>query len=166
MVRPDEAGRGPRKVILRHKGTYQAWIDTSGRALILPIRSGCRRRGSRPRRFMWSCTSIDDFGLRRLDATPSSDIHEIIVERHRCSSTILTSNCISGEARTIHRFRRLGWPRRRLRKTPPPVWGSRAHLRSLPAGRPGSGRNLCPLLKRRHEAGRSNRVQAALPLHS
>ena len=35
---------------------------------------------------------IDDFGLRRLDATQSSDIYEIVVERHRRSSTILTSN--------------------------------------------------------------------------
>jgi len=35
---------------------------------------------------------VDDFGLRRLDATQSSDIYEIVVERHRRSSTILTSN--------------------------------------------------------------------------
>lgn len=35
---------------------------------------------------------IDDFGLRRLDATQSSDLYEIVVERHRRSSTILTSN--------------------------------------------------------------------------
>ena len=35
---------------------------------------------------------IDDFGLRRLDAVCSSDIYEIIVERHKRSSTILTSN--------------------------------------------------------------------------
>ena len=35
---------------------------------------------------------IDDFGLRRLDTVCSSDIYEIIVERHKHSSTILTSN--------------------------------------------------------------------------
>jgi len=35
---------------------------------------------------------IDDFGLRRLDSAQSSDIYEIVVERHRRSSTILTSN--------------------------------------------------------------------------
>ena len=35
---------------------------------------------------------IDDFGLRRLDGVCSSDIYEIIVERHKRSSTILTSN--------------------------------------------------------------------------
>ena len=35
---------------------------------------------------------IDDFGLRRLDARASSDIYEIIIERHRRSSTIFTSN--------------------------------------------------------------------------
>ena len=35
---------------------------------------------------------IDDFGLRSLDHTQSSDIYEVIIERHRRSSTILTSN--------------------------------------------------------------------------
>ena len=35
---------------------------------------------------------IDDFGLRRLDTTCSNDIYEVVVERHRRSSTILTSN--------------------------------------------------------------------------
>jgi len=35
---------------------------------------------------------IDDFGLRRLDAEQSSDIYELIIERHRRSSTIVTSN--------------------------------------------------------------------------
>ncbi|MFQ5479514.1 MAG: ATP-binding protein, partial [Candidatus Binatia bacterium] len=41
---------------------------------------------------MWSSTLVDDFGLRRLDARASSDIYEIIIERHRQSSTIFTSN--------------------------------------------------------------------------
>lgn len=35
---------------------------------------------------------IDDFGLRRLDAQQSSDLYEVILERHRRSSTIVTSN--------------------------------------------------------------------------
>jgi DNA replication protein DnaC len=35
---------------------------------------------------------VDDFGLRRLDAQQSSDFYEIILERHRRASTILTSN--------------------------------------------------------------------------
>ncbi len=35
---------------------------------------------------------VDDFALRRLDATQSNDIYEIIVQRHRRSSTIFTSN--------------------------------------------------------------------------
>jgi DNA replication protein DnaC len=35
---------------------------------------------------------IDDFGLRKLDTTQSSDLYEIIIERHRRSSTLLTSN--------------------------------------------------------------------------
>jgi DNA replication protein DnaC len=35
---------------------------------------------------------VDDFGLRRLDATQSSDIYEVIIERHRRTSTIFSSN--------------------------------------------------------------------------
>lgn len=35
---------------------------------------------------------VDDFGLRRLDSMQSSDIYEVILERHRRASTIFTSN--------------------------------------------------------------------------
>jgi DNA replication protein DnaC len=35
---------------------------------------------------------VDDFGLRRLDVTQSSDIYEVIIERHRRTTTIFTSN--------------------------------------------------------------------------
>jgi DNA replication protein DnaC len=35
---------------------------------------------------------IDDFALRRLDHQQSSDFYEIILERHRRASTIVTSN--------------------------------------------------------------------------
>jgi DNA replication protein DnaC len=35
---------------------------------------------------------VDDFGLRRLDEEQSSDFYEIVLERHRRSSTIVTSN--------------------------------------------------------------------------
>lgn len=35
---------------------------------------------------------IDDFGLRKLDHEKSSDVYELIIERHRRSSTIITSN--------------------------------------------------------------------------
>lgn len=35
---------------------------------------------------------VDDFGLRRLDAEQSSDLYELILERHRRASTIVTSN--------------------------------------------------------------------------
>jgi DNA replication protein DnaC len=35
---------------------------------------------------------IDDFGLRRLSAQQSSDFYEVIIERHRRASTIVTSN--------------------------------------------------------------------------
>jgi len=35
---------------------------------------------------------IDDFGLRRLTAEQSGDLYEVIIERHRRASTIVTSN--------------------------------------------------------------------------
>jgi DNA replication protein DnaC len=35
---------------------------------------------------------VDDFGLRRFDGAQSSDIYEVIIERHRKASTIFTSN--------------------------------------------------------------------------
>ena len=35
---------------------------------------------------------VDDFGLRRLDAEQSSDFYQLVLERHRRASTILTSN--------------------------------------------------------------------------
>jgi DNA replication protein DnaC len=35
---------------------------------------------------------IDDFGLRRMNAQQSSDLYEVIIERHKRSSTIVTSN--------------------------------------------------------------------------
>jgi DNA replication protein DnaC len=35
---------------------------------------------------------IDDFGLRRLDPQQSSDFYEVIIERHRRASTVVTSN--------------------------------------------------------------------------
>jgi DNA replication protein DnaC len=35
---------------------------------------------------------IDDFALRPLDATETSDFYEIVVERHRDKTTIVTSN--------------------------------------------------------------------------
>jgi DNA replication protein DnaC len=35
---------------------------------------------------------VDDFGLRRLDPEQSSDLYEVVLERHRRASTIVTSN--------------------------------------------------------------------------
>jgi DNA replication protein DnaC len=35
---------------------------------------------------------LDDFGLRSLDRVQSNDIYEVLIERHKRSSTILTSN--------------------------------------------------------------------------
>jgi len=40
---------------------------------------------------------VDDFGLRKLDHEKSSDIYELIIERHRRSSTIITSNRTTDE---------------------------------------------------------------------
>ncbi len=40
---------------------------------------------------------IDDFGLRKLNHEQSSDIYELIVERHKRSSTIITSNRATDE---------------------------------------------------------------------
>lgn len=36
---------------------------------------------------------VDDFGLQRLSAQQSQDLYELIIERHRRSSFIVTSNC-------------------------------------------------------------------------
>jgi IstB-like ATP binding protein len=41
---------------------------------------------------MWRATLLDDFGLKRLSAQQSSDFYEVIIERHRRASTIVTSN--------------------------------------------------------------------------
>jgi DNA replication protein DnaC len=35
---------------------------------------------------------LDDFALRRLEATETNDFYELVVERHRKASTIITSN--------------------------------------------------------------------------
>jgi len=35
---------------------------------------------------------LDDFGLQRLSAQQSQDLYELIIERHRRSSFIVTSN--------------------------------------------------------------------------
>jgi DNA replication protein DnaC len=44
------------------------------------------------RRLLWpDLLIVDDFALRPLDHTQSSDIYEVIIERHRRSSTIFTS---------------------------------------------------------------------------
>ncbi len=35
---------------------------------------------------------LDDFALRPLDATETNDFYELVIERHRRASTIVTSN--------------------------------------------------------------------------
>lgn len=42
--------------------------------------------------FVYDLLIIDDFGLRCMDERQSSDFYEIILERHRRKSTIITSN--------------------------------------------------------------------------
>ena len=44
---------------------------------------------------------IDDFALTTLDATDTADIYELVVERNRTASTVLTSNRDPSKA---HRF--------------------------------------------------------------
>jgi DNA replication protein DnaC len=52
---------------------------------------------------------LDDFALRPLDATETNDFYEIVVERHRKASTIVTSN---REPSKAHRFARTcAWSR-------------------------------------------------------
>jgi DNA replication protein DnaC len=40
---------------------------------------------------------IDDFALKRLDATETADFYELCVERHQKASTVITSNREAGE---------------------------------------------------------------------
>ena len=40
---------------------------------------------------------IDDFALRAMDAVDTAEVYELVVERHRRASTILTSNRDPGE---------------------------------------------------------------------
>lgn len=40
---------------------------------------------------------IDDVGLRRFNAQQPSDFYEVIIERHRRASTIVTSNRTIGK---------------------------------------------------------------------
>ena len=39
---------------------------------------------------------VDNFGLRRLDPSQSSDIYEVIIKRHKRATTIFTSNRLCG----------------------------------------------------------------------
>ena len=48
-------------------------------------------------RGLWSWVApdlviVDDFGLRKLTAQQSSDFYDVLVERHTCAATIVTSN--------------------------------------------------------------------------
>jgi hypothetical protein len=47
------------------------------------------RPGARPRSLP---KLLDDFALQAMDALDTADIYELIVERHRASSTVVTSN--------------------------------------------------------------------------
>ena len=93
---------------------------------------------------------IDDFCLQALDAADTADIYEVIVERHRRATTIVTTNREPPKAHRFertcarrhlnaHRFRRAA--RRRRRRTEPPVGSSvgRRPSRSVPLPRCTSG---------------------------
>ncbi|RME38533.1 MAG: hypothetical protein D6788_07255 [Planctomycetota bacterium] len=54
-------------------------------------RAGADRTGA-PGRNPPELLIADDFGLRRLDGTQSADIYEVIIERHKRTSTIAASN--------------------------------------------------------------------------
>ena len=41
---------------------------------------------------MWSSTLLDDFAIDVLDTTESRDLYEILLERYRTGSIIVTSN--------------------------------------------------------------------------
>lgn len=43
-------------------------------------------------RWLIGADILDDFGLRKLEVKESRDLYEIMVERHRWSSTVITSN--------------------------------------------------------------------------
>jgi DNA replication protein DnaC len=78
------ACRAGKRVLFRRadallKELFQARADNSGAKLL--------RRYLAP-----DLLIVDDFGLRRLDALGSSDLYELIVERHKRGSTIFTSN--------------------------------------------------------------------------
>ena len=40
----------------------------------------------------WDLLIVDDFGLRKLTAQQSSDLYDVLVERHRRAATAITSN--------------------------------------------------------------------------
>ena len=40
----------------------------------------------------WDVLIVDDFGLRKLTAQQSSDLYDVLVERHRRTATVITSN--------------------------------------------------------------------------
>ena len=40
----------------------------------------------------WDVLIVDDFGLRPLTAQQSSDLYDVLVERHRRTATVITSN--------------------------------------------------------------------------
>jgi DNA replication protein DnaC len=58
---------------------------------------------------------IDEFGLRRLNSQQSRDFYEVILERHRRASTIVTSNWPSRSGSPVsmtpssHRVLSIGW---------------------------------------------------------
>jgi DNA replication protein DnaC len=59
---------------------------------LLASRADCSTERALRRLIAPDLLIVDDFGLKRLDATASCDLYEVIIQRHRTASTIVTSN--------------------------------------------------------------------------
>ncbi len=83
----------------------------------------------------WDLLILDDFGLRKLTASQSSDLYDVLVERDRRASTVITSNRAVDEWVALFDDPILAQQRARpLRPSCPPD----RHGGAEPARRPGS----------------------------
>ena len=98
---------------------------------------------------------IDDLPLHRLEATETSRFHELIVERDRPASTIVTSNRKPPEILALMADPLLAqWPSADC-KVPPSIWSSKA---PLPARqKPGVAKTRRHTPNQRRQANRRRR---------
>ena len=80
---------GPGAIRRRHTVLFRPRRQTVHRLRAARLDKHRRRRN--PRLTTIDVLIIDDFALRPLDATETSDFYEIVVERHRTKTTIVTS---------------------------------------------------------------------------